>query len=225
MFSSAPTSGRSSRGSSPPYPVTRRSRRPRRTATCTRRWRPGSASIATSPRLPCSARCTDRRPAGARRRCAASRPTSRSPWPTSPTRRDRPRAATICGPAAAGSYGWAASSDSTCDPMPEGRSRAGRAWALRPQCDGAGRGRRVLQDLGRGRAGPPRSGRRPGAHRPVPPRRTRGARTDRARATPSPAGSTTGCRRPPIAGSVRLPGRRVRFVADISVIARWSDAK
>ena len=68
--------------------------------------------------------------------------------------------------------------------------------------------------------------RRSGPHRPVPPRRAGGARARPGRATPWRTGSTTGCRRPPTGGS---PGRptsgRVRFVADISVIARWSDAK
>ena len=88
----------------------------------------------------------------------------------------------------------------------EGRSRAA-ARALRPQCDGAGRGRRVLQDLGRGRAGSPPSGRRPGAASSCASTTNSWCTHRPRRATPWPAGSTTGCRRPPIAGSARLPGR------------------
>ncbi len=63
-----------------------------RAPTCTRRSRSSSESTARPRRSPCSARCTGRRPATARGRCAGSRRRIRLRWPTCtrPTAPDSP---------------------------------------------------------------------------------------------------------------------------------------
>ena len=94
------------------------------------------------------------------------------------------------------------------------------AWSLRPQRPGPGRRGRAVQDVGRDRAGPRRRRWRP--HRAVPARRAARPRAGRAGPRRRPRSSVTASRRPPAAGR---PGRAVRFVAEISAIRRWSDAK
>ena len=169
-------------------------------ATCTRRSRPDSASNGTSRRWPCSARCTARPPVGAPRRCTGWRRTIRSPCRTCPTRPAQPKAATTCARAVDAWCGWAAASstDRTSDGSDPGTVASGGAQALRAQCDGAGRGRRVLQDVGRDRASAAGAARRRGAHRAVPARRTRAPRaaSTRGRGRPGPGGLAAGGRLP-----------------------------
>ena len=100
----------------------------------------------------------------------------------------------------------------------DARSRAA-ARALRPQRDGAGRGRRALQGLGRDRAG---------ARRPLDARIVLCLHDELLVHAPVEHGDAVAqllddCLRE--AAHRWAPDDSVRFVADISVIDRWSDAK
>ena len=107
----------------------------------------------------------------------------------------------------------------------------GRPRALRTQCDGAGRGRRVLQDLGGGRPSAPR--RRSTSERgSCCACTTNWCSTCRANSVGEAATCLDDWLQEAayrwLSGRARGAARRhraVRFVADVSVIGRWSDAK
>ena len=124
MPSCAPTSDRSSRGSSPPCRATRRWRRRRSRPTCTRRSPAGSASAGRSPRSPCSGAMygqTTGHGAAALRGLDAAYPVAMTISRTMP--HARPKPATTSGPAAAGGSGCPAAKIRTLDERDQ-RSRA-----------------------------------------------------------------------------------------------------
>ena len=101
----------------------------------------------------------------------------------------------------------------------EDRGAAAATRPLRAQCAGPGSGGGAVQGLGGDRAGPWRAPWRP--DRAVPTRRAAGPRRRRKR-----GGRGSASRRLPSGGRPPLgPDGAVRFLADIAVVERWSDAK
>ena len=98
--------------------------------------------------------------------------------------------------------------------------RGGGARPLRAQRAGPGSGVGAVQGVGGDRAGPCRAPWRP--DRAVPARRAAGPCRCRKAGPPWPSFSTIAFRRP---SAIWAPDRAVRFLADIAVVQRWSDAK
>ena len=183
--------GRSNRESWLPCPATRRWRAPPTTPTCTPRSPVVSTYRATSPRWPSSVRCTARRPATVRPRCAVWNSPIPWRWGSSPL---RPRAAE-------GGNDLRTRGGRLVADERSSRTRLGRvdatiprrgARAVRTQRDDPGCGGGVLQDVGSHRPRPGRTARRIG--RVVPARRT-----PRARA-PAQSSAVAGGRRRRVAG-------------------------